>query len=121
VEVDAARRLMRRLERFSLELPGAWSDTPWGEERVTKVGAKIFAFWGSDDSPGLTVKLPESNDHGLRFRGATPSNYGLGRHGWVTIPLRGVAGSDAEILLDFVEESYRAVAPKKLVRELDTR
>jgi predicted DNA-binding protein (MmcQ/YjbR family) len=119
--VDAARRVMERLERFSLELPGAWTDTPWGEERVTKVGAKIFAFWGSDDDPGVTVKLPDSGDHGLRFRGAVPTGYGLGRHGWVTIPLRGVTTGDAEILVDFVEESYRAVAPKKLVRELDAR
>jgi predicted DNA-binding protein (MmcQ/YjbR family) len=119
--VDTAHRLMQRLEKFSLDLPGAWSDMPWGDERVTKVGAKIFAFWGTDEDPGLTVKLPDSNDHGLRFRGATPSSYGLGRHGWVTIPLRGVTGSDAEILVDFVEESYRAVAPKKLVKELDAR
>ena len=117
--VASARALMGRLERLSLGLPGAWSDTPWGPERVTKVGQKIFAFWGGDDDPSMTVKLPESNDHALRFRGAVPTGYGLGRAGWVTIPLRGVTTRDAEILVDFLEESYRAVAPKKLVRELD--
>jgi predicted DNA-binding protein (MmcQ/YjbR family) len=105
------------LEAFALGLPGAWSDTPWGDDRVTKVAAKIFVFWGAAGGPGLTVKLPESEAHALSLPGAAPCGYGLGRHGWVTIPV--TATTDVEVLLDFVEESYRAVAPKRLVRDLD--
>jgi predicted DNA-binding protein (MmcQ/YjbR family) len=40
----------------------------------------------------------------------------LGKAGWVTLPLKAV---DAELLSDWVEESYRNVAPKKLIAELD--
>ena len=65
------------------------------------------------------MKLPESGDHGLSFSGAVPTGYGLGRHGWVSIPLDGLDPADAEVMFDFVEESYRAVAPKTLVRALD--
>jgi predicted DNA-binding protein (MmcQ/YjbR family) len=116
-----AHRLLADLEAFALSLPGAWADTPWEDDQVSKVGTKIFVFWGNGETPGIGVKLPESNAHGLSLPGAAPSGYGLGRHGWVSIPLGGLDDGDAEVLFDFVEESYRAVAPKKLVKELDAR
>jgi predicted DNA-binding protein (MmcQ/YjbR family) len=113
---------LAELERFALSLPEAWPDTPWGE-RVVKVGKKVFVFLGTDgsDQPGLTVKLPESRDHGLSFDGAMPTGYGLGKHGWVTIFLDGVPKEQREVLFDFVEESYRAVATKTLVKRLDAQ
>ena len=43
---------------------------------------------------------------------------GLGQWGWLTVPLSVV---DAELVCDWVDESYRNVAPKKLVQELDSR
>lgn len=109
--------MVAQLEQFALGLPGAWSDTPWADDRVTKVGAKIFVFWGTADGPGLSVKLPDTQAHALSLPGAAPTGYGLGRHGWVTVPVR--ADTEVEVLLDFVEESYRTVAPKRLVRDLD--
>ena len=118
--MDAARRLAD-IEAFALDLPGAWADTPWDGDRVTKVGKKIFVFYGSGEQPSIAVKLPDSADHALSFDGAAPTGYGLGRHGWVTVPIRAVAEQDPGVLLDFVEESYRAVAPKTLVKELDAR
>lgn len=42
---------------------------------------------------------------------------GLGRWGWLTIPLR----DDLEFLYDWVEEGYRTVAPRKIVDELNAR
>ena len=112
-------KLQRVLEEFALSFPEAWADVPWDGDQVTKVRKKIFAFYGSADEPGLTVKLPDSADHALSFAGAAPTGYGLGRHGWVSIPIDGVAAQDEEVLYDFLEESYRAVAPKTLVRQLD--
>ena len=90
------------------------SDNPW-EETVAKVGGggKIFVFFGG---PAITVKLEESHGHALSLDGAHPSSYGLGKSGWVTIPL---GGGTFEVLRDFVEESYRIVAPKRLVAALD--
>lgn len=43
---------------------------------------------------------------------------GLGQWGWLTIPLE---GTDLSMLRDWIDESYRTVAPKKLITELDTR
>ena len=111
-----------KLEQYALSLPEAWADAPWGD-RVVKVAKKIFVFLSSEgsDRPGLTLKLPESHDHGLSFEGAVLPGYGLGKHGWVTIYVDGVPKEEREVLFDFVEESYRAVASKTLVKRLDAQ
>ena len=108
------------LEEFALSLPEAWADTPWGD-RVTKVGKKIFLFVSGPDSerPVITTKLPESREHALSYPDAFPTRYGLGKHGWVTIFVDTVPTGEREVLFDFVEESYRAVATKTLVKRLD--
>jgi predicted DNA-binding protein (MmcQ/YjbR family) len=114
------RSTITEIEQFALELPEAWIDTPWGD-RVVKVGKKIFVFLSSETSerPGITVKLPESRDHALSYAGSLLPGYGLGKHGWVTVYLDGVPAGEHDVLLDFVEESYRTVAPKTLVKRLD--
>jgi predicted DNA-binding protein (MmcQ/YjbR family) len=118
---NKSKELMASLESFALGLPGAWADNPWGDS-VVKVGKKIFVFLGENaDDSGITVKVPESHDHAMSFAGAVPTGYGLGKAGWVTIPVVGLGGDDAEVLHDFVEESYRTIAPKKLIKELDAQ
>jgi predicted DNA-binding protein (MmcQ/YjbR family) len=111
----------RRILEFALRFPGAFEDHPW-EEDVVKVGKKIFVFLGSEDSPepGMTVKLDESHEQALAVPGAQPTGYGLGRSGWVTLHFRDTT-PPLEVLKDWVEESYRRVAPKQLVAELDAR
>ena len=66
----------------------------------------------------MTVKLEESHSHALSVDGAELTGYGLGKSGWVTVPLR-ADGINVELLRDWIEESYRIVAPKRLVAELD--
>ncbi len=116
-----AWRIRNALREYAFAFPGAREDTPWGES-VAKVGKKIFAFFTPDASRAqrLTVKLPMSRDAALGVPGSEPTGYGLGRSGWVTIPLdRGVP--PIEVLREWLEESYRAVAPKKLAAQLDAR
>jgi predicted DNA-binding protein (MmcQ/YjbR family) len=66
----------------------------------------------------MTVKLVESHAHALALEGAGPSGYGLGRTGWVNVPLL-AEDVTLDLLRDWIEESYRIVAPKRLVGELD--
>ena len=116
----AHQEFVESLADFALSLPEAWPDTPWGD-RVTKVGKKIFLFTSGPESdrPVITTKLPESRDHALSYPEAFPTRYGLGKHGWVTIFVDVVPSEEREVLFDFVEESYRAVATKTLVKRLD--
>jgi predicted DNA-binding protein (MmcQ/YjbR family) len=102
---------------FALSLPGAVKDQPWGEE-VVKVRGKIFVFVGPPGGRRMTVKLAESHAHALAIEGAEPTGYGLGKAGWVTVPLR-APGVSLAVQRDWVEESYRIVAPKRLIAELD--
>jgi predicted DNA-binding protein (MmcQ/YjbR family) len=102
---------------FALSLPEAVEEHPWGED-VVKVRGKIFVFGGTAASKRISVKLAESHAHALATDGAQPTGYGLGKAGWVTVPIRG-PGVSAGVLRDWVEESYRIVAPKRLVAELD--
>ena len=106
------------LRAFALGLPEAWEDHPW-EDTVTKVRKKIFVFHGRAEEPSIAVKLPESAELALQAPGAAPTGYGLGRSGWVSIPLTEPDAPPLGLLEDWVEESYRAVAPKTLVKQLD--
>jgi predicted DNA-binding protein (MmcQ/YjbR family) len=103
---------------FALSLPGAVEAHPWGED-VVKVRGKIFVFVGSADSRRISVKLAESHADALAIDGSRPTGYGLGKAGWVTVPVRG-DGVSIAVLRDWVEESYRIVAPRRLVAALDS-
>lgn len=120
----SALRKREKVRDFALKLPGAYLDSPWGEDSVAKVNKKIFVFLGTDDGShplGVTLKLTDeaAHAHALTFPGAAPSGYGLGKSGWVSLPLEESGAPAADLLCDWVEESYRTVAPKKLVAELD--
>jgi predicted DNA-binding protein (MmcQ/YjbR family) len=86
------------------------------------VNEKIFVFPGSADSPtwpAITGKLQDSNAEALGVPGAEATGYGLGKRGWGDRPARHAEGAPLRELTDWVEESYRLVAPKRLVAELD--
>jgi len=101
---------------FAAGLPGAWEDHPWGET-VYKVGKKVFVFFGVGDEGHLTVKLRDRHDEAMAFDWVKPSGYGLDRGGWVSCSLP--QDAPLEMVVSWIEESYRLVAPKKLVAALD--
>lgn len=110
------------LLRNALGYPGAQEAHPWGEV-VVKVKGKGFLFFGRRAEPVLrfSVKLPASGERWLDQEFAEPTAYGMGPHGWVTFTFdTGNVLSERE-LLPLIEESYRAVAAKTLVKELDAR
>lgn len=107
------------LVEHALGFPEAWRDTPWEDDLVAKVGKKIFVFFGDGETPRVGVKLPESAEQALLSGSVTKMAYGLGKWGWVTVALDHPDAPDRGIVEDWIEESYRVVAPKKLVARLD--
>ena len=107
-----------KLREFALAYPEATEEFPWGE-RAIKVRGKTFLFMRVDDNGlGLSTKLPESRDFALTRPFATPTGYGLGKSGWISASFgRGTRPPVAE-LCEWIDESYRAVAPKSLVKKL---
>ncbi len=118
------REAHEALLEYALSLPGAWEDNPWGE-RVAKVGKKVFVFFGRSqpDEPRLTlaVKLPHSGLQALDQSFTEPTGYGLGKSGWVSATFTVGDRPKMELLRAWVLESYRAVAPKKLLKEVDVK
>ena len=109
------------LRAFALGYPGAHEDFPWGE-RVVKVKGKVFVFLGRDEEAlGLTVKLPQSGLMALNLPFTSPAGYGMGKSGWVTAQFKPRDKPTVEVLKAWIDESYRAVAPKKMIAELDQR
>lgn len=115
---SSLRSIESALRRVALAYPQAHEDFPWGE-RVIKVGRKIFVFLNHDDR-GLrvTVKLPTSCGAALLAPFATPTGYGLGRSGWVTASFGAGDAIPFDVLCSWIDESYRAVAPKRLTATL---
>ncbi len=116
-------RVCAALRKFALAFPGANEDFPWGE-RVAKVNGKVFVFLGADPVPGggmgLSVKLPSSREEALDLPFAKPTGYGLGKSGWVTLQFSASDEPPVELLESWIEESYRAIAPKKVSATLDS-
>ena len=112
------------LRDFALGLPGTTEEFPWGE-RVIKVNKKIFVFFGllDDPKPGLFVgvKLPQSADDALNLPFARPTGYNLGKHGWVQFRFPPDQAPPIDMIERWILESYRAIAPKKLIAQLDLK
>jgi predicted DNA-binding protein (MmcQ/YjbR family) len=117
----AIQKLEASLRAHALGFPGAHEEFPWGE-RVVKVGKKIFVFFGAGaEEMSFSVKLPRSHFVALALPFTRPTGYGLGESGWVSVRLRPGEHPPVQVFEPWIEESYRAIAPKKLIAELDAR
>ena len=108
------RNHWKALHTYALSLPGAYEEHPWGES-VAKVSKKVFAFLGrpGEETPKtIALKLRAAHGFALSLPGASETGYGLGRAGWVSVPVAsGVA--PLAVLRELVDESYALVAPKR--------
>lgn len=107
-------KLEQILREHGLSFPEVHEDFPWGE-RAMKVKKKGFVFMRvTPEEISFSVKLPQSNDFALSFPFAQPTGYGMGKSGWVTCRFAKGDEVPVDILLAWMTESYKAVAPKKL-------
>ena len=110
------------LRAWGLSLPGAHRKSPWPEHDDLAVKDKTFAYLPAAGQPfKLSVKLPYTGSTALDLPFAEPTAYGLGKSGWVSFNPPEDEIPDLDQLKEWVEESYRAQAPRRLVKELDER
>lgn len=106
------------LREYALAFPGSTEDHPWGEIAI-KIKGKVFVFLSRPPEKfNVTTKLPISGPSALKQPFAEATGYGLGKHGWVTASF---AESDAiplDLLRDWIDESFRAVAPKSVLAKM---
>jgi len=115
----AHRKAEEKLRQFALAYPEAVEEFPWGE-RAVKVRKKVFLFMTANDTGlHLSTKLPESAPFALSHPFASPTGYGLGKSGWVSARFEPKERPPVDLLYEWIDESYRAIAPKTLVKQLD--
>jgi predicted DNA-binding protein (MmcQ/YjbR family) len=118
--MKAKSKAMDAIRKAALAYPETREDHPWGEIAI-KVKDKVFVFmgYGEDGSYGFSVKLPKSGPAVLKKKFAEPTHYGLGKHGWVSIRYTKDTDVPLKNALAWLDESFRAVAPKKVLASLD--
>ena len=113
---------LKAIRAFALALPGAQPKSPWPGHDDVAVNDKTFLYLGvhdDDDRVSVGVKLRVSGAEVLRLPNAKPMAYGLGKSGWVSVAFDPSAGPSLETVKRWVMESYRAQAPKRLLKELE--
>jgi predicted DNA-binding protein (MmcQ/YjbR family) len=114
---DAA---VSELQKFGLAYPEAHTKSPWPGHLDLAVKDKTFAYLSVPGEPfKLSCKLPYSNVAALSLPFAEPTAYGLGKSGWVSAQFADDEAPPVEMFKSWIDESYRAIAPKKLVAQLD--
>ncbi|MEZ4671914.1 MAG: MmcQ/YjbR family DNA-binding protein [Anaerolineae bacterium] len=110
-----------QLSQICLALPEAVEAAGVGSPSFT-VRKKIFAMHHPHHGrPSLWLKAPRGFQDAVVA--AEPERYFVppyvGHHGWVGVWLD--IAVDWELITDWIEESYRMTAPKKLIQQLQTR
>jgi len=108
-------RQLDTLFNFGLGYPGAHVKSPWPGHRDLAVKDKTFAYLSVPGEPlGVSCKLPSSCDDALRLPFTSPTEYGLGKSGWVSASFEPGDDVPVDMLKAWIDESYRAQAPKRL-------
>lgn len=101
------------LVAYCLAKPGAYRDSPWGEDHdVAKVGGKIFCFFSKQAAPpGVTVKA--TAERTAEWRDRFPEHVGpapyLPKHLWNAVALHGLGAPDGEDARELIDDSYDLV------------
>jgi predicted DNA-binding protein (MmcQ/YjbR family) len=92
----------------------------FGDHEVYRVKKKVYVWLGDGEKGGtyLSVKLKESQGAALMLPFVKPAAYGMAKWGWINADFP--KGPLPESLVkEWIEESYRHTAPKKLLAQLD--
>lgn len=112
--------IVHALREFGLAYPGAHTKSPWPGHADLAVRDKTFAYLSTPgEAFSISCKLPESSHAALALPFAAPTAWGLGKSGWVTATFSESQSPPLELFKSWIDESYRAQAPKKLVAQMD--
>jgi len=116
------KSLETKLREIAMSYPDTYEDHPWGESAIKiRPQGKAFLFMRAhDDEVSFSVKLPNSRDMAADLPWAEPTHYGMGKYGWVTAHVK-PKDAPMDLIRAWIDESFRAVAPKKLVKQLDAK
>jgi DNA-binding transcriptional ArsR family regulator len=91
-----------------------------GVERAVRIGRGAFVVFRGTEDRGFTVSahLPKSRTVALRQPFAETVRYKLGTSDWVLARFKPGDDVPIELLWEWIDESYRAAAPRRLLADL---
>lgn len=103
------------LRAFGLTYPEAHLKSPWPGHADLAVRDKTFAYLSVAGDPfSLSCKLPFTGPEARELPFVQPTGYGLGKSGWVTASWPNGVENPMALFRLWIDESYRAQAPKRL-------
>jgi predicted DNA-binding protein (MmcQ/YjbR family) len=118
---------LRELRKIALGFPGAFEKVSWG--RPVFCAPKVFVMYGGNEKRdgamvpfpySMLVKVDESDRKALQQDSRFYYPAYMGPSGWLGLDLTAAKVDWAEVG-ELVDASYRLVAAKKLIKELDAR
>lgn len=122
IKPSKADTSIEQLRAYGLKkYPGAHIKSPWPGHMDLAVKDKTFAYLSAPgaETPHVGCKLVHSSDVALLLPFTSPTGYGLGKSGWVDADFKPNDTIPVELMKEWLDESYRAQAPKKLIAQLD--
>ncbi|HEX2284371.1 MAG TPA: MmcQ/YjbR family DNA-binding protein [Mycobacterium sp.] len=118
------------VRKIALSFPEAFEKISWG--RPVFCAPKIFVMYGGNakgDEPGeyvpypysVLVKVDESDRKALAQDSRFFYPAYMGPSGWLGLDLTAKKKVDWDEVRELIDASFRIVAPRKLVKELDIR
>lgn len=112
-------KALLELRAFGLSYPEAHLKSPWPEHLDLAVRDRTFAYLSLEGEPlRISCKLPQSCQAALDLQFTEATGYGLGKSGWVTATFQDSDEPPVAFLKTWIDESYRAQAPKSLSKKL---
>ncbi len=119
---------LAQVRKIALGYPEAFEKVSWG--RPVFCAPKIFVMFGGSvkgDTKGeyiqhphsILVKVDESDRKALEQDNRFFYPAYMGPSGWLGLDLKAAKKVDWDEVRELVDASYRMIAPKKLVRQLD--
>ncbi|MFN0249985.1 MAG: MmcQ/YjbR family DNA-binding protein [Kofleriaceae bacterium] len=107
---------LEELKAFAMAYPGTSEKAPWPGHNDVAVNDKTFVYLNPPGEPlAVGCKLVMSSHVALMLPWVKPMHYGMGKYGWVSATPPSDQPVPIEMFKEWIDESYRDQAPKKLV------
>jgi predicted DNA-binding protein (MmcQ/YjbR family) len=118
-DMTAPKAAYEQVKQKALGFPGAERAVLLGDHEVVRIKDKVFLWLGEEDGGCyFGVRLPQSQDAAMALPFVEPMGYGMAKWGWVGARFKKGQDVPVPMVFEWLEESYRKVAPKKLAAQL---
>jgi hypothetical protein len=114
--------IAQQLQAHAMTYPEV-SESPSCVNRSFKARKKGFLFLGEKDTGALRlmVKLSSGVESAKAVAEVNPDSWSVKGPGWITGNFTDDEAPPVDVMTGWIDESYRLLAPKTLVAELDAR